>query len=176
MISCVPAMNYMFKVSNWTTGLRFEICSRLRKKTLERCKWRHSSVFIVDCERNSSFALIVEFEPAKVYWVHIEKTNTSEENFEYIMPYGAVFSVWTKVINKWHLNLYHHKLTGQWVRNFCDGGYFRCWFRLKRCGSHSKWPAGQHKFPFLQILLAGRLIRSYLTQLILSCCQLPLSC
>ena len=48
-------------------------------KTLERCQWRHSSVFIVNCEHISSFVLIAEFEQANVYWVHIEKTNTFED-------------------------------------------------------------------------------------------------
>ena len=38
----VPARNYLFKVSNWSTRIRYENCSKLRIKTLERCKWRHS--------------------------------------------------------------------------------------------------------------------------------------
>ena len=41
-------------------------------KTLERCKWRHSSVFIVNREHISSFVLIVEFEHGNVCWIHIE--------------------------------------------------------------------------------------------------------
>ena len=41
-------------------------------KTLERCQWRYSSVFIVNCEHTSSFVLIAELEQANVYWVHIE--------------------------------------------------------------------------------------------------------
>ena len=72
MISCVPAMNYLFKVSNWSTRVKCENFSRLRVMTLERCEWRHSSVFIVNCEHISSFALIGEFEKANVllgsYW------------------------------------------------------------------------------------------------------------
>ena len=34
------------------------------------------------------------------------------------MRYVAVFSVWTKFINKWHINLYHHNpfvfVVNQW--------------------------------------------------------------
>ena len=64
-----------------------ENCSRLRMKTLERCQWRHSSVFIVNCEHISSFVLIVEFEQANVCWVHIEKTNTFEDKIGYMLQY-----------------------------------------------------------------------------------------
>ena len=114
----IPARNYLFKISNWSTRVRCENCSKLRVKTLEQCQWRHSNVFIVNCEHISSFVLIVEFEQANVCWVHIEKTNTFEDKIGYIMRYVAVFSVWTKFINKWHLNLYHHNpfvlVVNQW--------------------------------------------------------------
>ena len=103
------------------------------------------------CEHISNFVLIVDFEQAKRCLVQIEKTNT--------------------FINKLRLNLYHHNPTGESVRNFCEGVYFRRWFWLKRCSSHSKWPA-VWTFVFLQILLARRLIR----ELIFSCCKLLLSC
>ena len=36
-------------------------------KTLERCQWRRSIVFIVDCEHISNFVLIVDFEQANVF-------------------------------------------------------------------------------------------------------------
>ena len=62
-------------------------------KTLERCQWRHSSVFTVNCEHISSFVLTVEFEQANVCWVHIEKKNIFEDKIGYIMRYVAVFSV-----------------------------------------------------------------------------------
>ena len=64
-------------------------------KTLERCQWRHSSVFIVNCQHTLIFALIVEFEQANVFWVHIEKANTFEDKIGYTMRYVAVsmFSV-----------------------------------------------------------------------------------
>ena len=62
-------------------------------KTLGRCQWRHSLVFIVNCEHISSFVLIIEFEQANVCWVHIEKKNTFEDKIVHIMRYVAVFSV-----------------------------------------------------------------------------------
>ena len=99
----VPARNYLFKVSNWSTRKRCKNCSKLK-----RCQWRHSNAFIVNCEHISSFVLIVEFEQANVCWSHIEKTNTFEDKIGYITRYVAVFSVSTKFTNKWHLNLYHH--------------------------------------------------------------------
>ena len=134
-------MKYLFKVSNWSIKIWCENCSRLRMKTLERCQWRHSSVFTVNFKYISSFVLILELEQTNVCWVHIEKTKTLAEKIRYIMDYVAVFSVWTKFINKWHLNLYHRNPTGESVRNFCKGVFFRHRIWLKRCRSHSKWPA-----------------------------------
>ena len=71
-------------------------------KTLERCQWYHSSVFIVNCEHILNFVLIVEFEKANICWAHIEKTKVFEEKIEigYIMRYVVVFSVWAKFIDK----------------------------------------------------------------------------
>ena len=60
-------------------------------KTLERCQWRHSSVFIVNREHISSFVLIVEFEQENVCWIHVEITNTFGDSIGYIMRYVAVF-------------------------------------------------------------------------------------
>ena len=59
--------------------IRCENCSKLRVKTLERYQWRHSDIFIVNCEHILSFILIAEFEKANVCWLHIEKTNTFED-------------------------------------------------------------------------------------------------
>ena len=101
VISCVPARNYLFKVSNWSARVRYENCSRLRIKTLERFQKRRCSVFIVNCEHISDLFLIVDFEQANVCWAHIEKTNTFEEKIQYIMRYVVVFSVWTKFIKAW---------------------------------------------------------------------------
>ena len=56
-------------------------------KTLERCQWRRSSVFIIDCEHISNFLLIIDFEQAKLCWVHSEKINTFENKMGYIMYY-----------------------------------------------------------------------------------------
>ena len=68
--------------------------------------------------------LIVEFEQENVCWIHIEITNTFGDKIGYITRYVAVFSVWTKFNNKWHLNIYHCNLTGESVRNFW-GVYFK---------------------------------------------------
>ena len=56
-------------------------------KTLERCQWRRSSVFIANCEHISHFLLIIDFEQASVCCVHIEKMNTFQNN---IMHYVVV--------------------------------------------------------------------------------------
>ena len=74
MILSIPGRNYLFKVRTWCAKIRCESPSKLRMKILERCQWRHSSVFVVNCEHISSFVLIVEFEQANLCWVHIEKT------------------------------------------------------------------------------------------------------
>ena len=99
-------------------------------KTPERCQWRHFIVFIVNCKHIWIFVPIVEFEQTNVCWVHIAKTNSFENKTGYIMLYVTVFSMWTKVIKKWHLNLYHHNATGKPVRNF-SRGFFRRWSWLK---------------------------------------------
>ena len=62
-----------------------ENCSRLRMKTLERCQRCHSSVYMVNCQHISNFLLIIDFEHAKVCWVHIEKINIM-----YIISYVVV--------------------------------------------------------------------------------------
>ena len=69
VISSVPARKYLFKVSNWSARIRCENYSRLRMKTLERCQWRHSSVFIVNCKDILIFVLIVEFEKAFTWFM-----------------------------------------------------------------------------------------------------------
>ena len=67
-----------------------ENCSRLRMKTLERCQRCHSSVYMVNCQHISNFLLIIDFEQAKVCWVHIEKINTFEDKIRYIIRYVVV--------------------------------------------------------------------------------------
>ena len=62
-------------------------------KTLERCQWCHSSVFIVNREHISSFVLIVEFEQESVCWIHIEMKNAFGDKIGYITRYVAVFSM-----------------------------------------------------------------------------------
>ena len=41
-------------------------------------------------EHISNFLLIIDFEQAKVCWVHIEKINTFEDKIRYIMRYVVV--------------------------------------------------------------------------------------
>ena len=84
--------------------IRCENCSRLRMKTLQRCYWRHPSVFIVNCNHISSFILIVEFEQANFWWGHINLIKHSRIfqkrltarfwdflTFRYLLP-GAILS------------------------------------------------------------------------------------
>ena len=78
VIPSIPTRNYLFKVSNWSKRITCENCLRLGKKPLEQCQWRRSRVCIVNCESISNFRLIIDFEQAKVCWVHIEKVNTFE--------------------------------------------------------------------------------------------------
>ena len=59
-------------------------------KTLERCQWRRSSVYIVNCEHISNFLIIIGFEQVKICWGNIEKINTFEDKIRYIMRYVAV--------------------------------------------------------------------------------------
>ena len=146
VILSVPTRNYLSNVSNWSTKIRCKNCSRLRMKTQERCQWRHSSISNVNCKHISNFLLIINFEQANFFWIHIEKKNPFEDKIRYIMRYVVVIYVWPKFINKKHLKLYHDNPTGESVRNFCEGVYFKRWFWLKRCGSHSKWPAAHLSF------------------------------
>ena len=103
MILFVPARNWMFKVSNLSTRITRESYLILKMSMLTICC--RSSVFIVNCEHISNFVLIADFEQSKVCLVQIEKANT--------------------FINKLRLNLYHNNPTGESVRNFCEGVYFR---------------------------------------------------
>ena len=88
MIWSFPAKNCLFRVSNWSTRIRCEICWRLRMKTSELRQWGRSGVF---CEYISHFVQFVHFELENNYWVHIEKTNTLEDKSGYIMLYVEVF-------------------------------------------------------------------------------------
>ena len=46
----IPIGTYLLKIKNWITRARCEICSKLTKKTPERCHWRRFGVFIVNFE------------------------------------------------------------------------------------------------------------------------------
>ena len=66
-----PAKNYMFKVNNRNTRARCEICSELTIKTLERCQWGCSDVFIVNSEHvltPCSSVTIFKFEQVNAGW------------------------------------------------------------------------------------------------------------
>ena len=69
-------------------------------KTLERCQWRRSRVYIVNCKHVSNILAIKDLEKANVFWVHIEKINTFGDKIRYIMRYVVVIYVWSKFINK----------------------------------------------------------------------------
>ena len=60
-------------------------------KTQEQYQWHRSPVFISNCEHISDFVLIIDFEQANVFLVHIEKANTFEDKIGYIMRYVVVF-------------------------------------------------------------------------------------
>ena len=58
--------------------------------TLERCQWRRSNVYIVNCKHISNFLLIIDLEQANVCWVYVENINTFEDKIRYIMRYVVV--------------------------------------------------------------------------------------
>ena len=62
-------------------------------KTLEQYQWCHSSVYIVNYKHISNFLLIIDFEQANIFWVHIEKINIFEDKIRYIMRYVVVIYV-----------------------------------------------------------------------------------
>ena len=81
------------KASYWSTRIRCENCSKLRMKTLERCQWRHSSVYIVNRRHISNFLLFIHFEQANVFWVNMKKIDTFEDKIRYILRYVVVIYV-----------------------------------------------------------------------------------
>ena len=74
--------------------------------------------------------------------------------------------MWTKFINKYHLNLYNHNPTGKSVRIFCEGASLQTLILAKMIRLTFKMTCCTFVIP--QILLAGSQIRSYLTQYILN--------
>ena len=55
----IPAYIYLFKVDNRNTRKRYEICSKLTIKSLERRHWRRSGIFIVCVEHISHLVLVL---------------------------------------------------------------------------------------------------------------------
>ena len=103
-----------------------------------------SSVVIVNCDLILNFFSNNFF---KVCCVHTE--NINGKHFWRQDHHALCLSslkVWPQFINKQHLQLYQHSPTGESERNFCEGVYFRRWFWLKKCGSHSKWSAAHLSF------------------------------
>ena len=94
----IPVKSWQLKHKKRT---RCEKCSRLRMKTLKRSQWHRSSVFIVNYEHISNFLLVIDFEQAKVSWVHIKKVNTFENKIR------------LSFVNKYHLKLYYHNPMGE---------------------------------------------------------------
>ena len=60
-------------------------------KTQEQYQWHRSPVFISNCEHISDFVLIIDFEQANVFLVHIEKINIFEDKICYLMRYFVLF-------------------------------------------------------------------------------------
>ena len=66
----------------------------IQMRTVEQRQWRRSGgVFFVNCEHISQFVLIVDFEQASVYWVHIVKATIFEGKIRYIMLCCNIFGV-----------------------------------------------------------------------------------
>ena len=137
MTSSVLTRNYLFKVSNWSTRIRCEMCSLRRG----HC----SSVENVNCKHISNFLIVIGFEQTKdIFSCWKDKTFWRQDQVYHALCCSHL--VWPKFIKKWFLKLYHHKPRGESVRNFCEGVYFRLWFCLKRCRWHWKWPAAHLSF------------------------------
>ena len=49
---------YLLKVNDRNTKTRYEICSKVRIKTPERCQWRRSGIFILNFEGISYLVLV----------------------------------------------------------------------------------------------------------------------
>ena len=92
VISFVPVRNYLFKVSNLSTRRRCETCSILRMSVLKIFNINDVngvvlvSLFLI-VNVFPTFVLIVDFEQANVYLVHIEKANIFEDKIGHIMRY-----------------------------------------------------------------------------------------
>ena len=114
VISFVPARNCLFKVSTLSITIRCKSCSILRMEILT-IFWRRSSVFIV---------LWTYFKLFSNCWLWTGK--------RLLGSYWKVKHFWRQD-QAYHLSLYHQNPTGESVRNFWEGVYFRRWFWLKRC-------------------------------------------
>ena len=123
-----PTRNYLFKVSYWNTRIRFENCFGLRMNTMAPLLTVNIFRTCSNCWLWTGKRLPGSYWKNKHFWRQDR-------------VYQALCCSILKLITKWHLNVYLHNPTGESVRNFCERVYFRLWFWLKRCGSHSKWLA-----------------------------------
>ena len=85
VISFAPAWNYLFKVSNLSTKLFNMKNVDVNDIQYERCQWRRSNAFIVNCNYISNFVPIVDFEQVNVCLVHNEKANIFKDKIAHIM-------------------------------------------------------------------------------------------
>ena len=83
-------------------------------KTLERCQWLRSIVYIVTCEHFSTFLSIIDFEEAKVCWVYIEKINTFNTR-------SGIFKCDQNLLPN---SIWNYNPKGESVKNFSEGVYF----------------------------------------------------
>ena len=63
-----PAGIYLLKANNRNTRTRYEICSKLTIKTLERRQWCCSGVFIVNFEHISHLVLVFLLLTLNMQW------------------------------------------------------------------------------------------------------------
>ena len=121
LISSVPARNSCSKLA---------IKHKNKAWKLLRIKHEDSGVAPVSSLLTVNiFPTCFNFKEANVSRVHVKKKH-------FWRVHHALCCSILKFINKLHLNLYLHNPTGESVRNFCKGVYFRLWFWLKRFGSY----------------------------------------
>ena len=58
LVEHYPANNYMFKINKRNAKTRFEVCSKLARKTPEQRHWHRSVAFIVNFEHTSHLVLL----------------------------------------------------------------------------------------------------------------------
>ena len=112
---------YLFRVNNGNTITMYKICSKLTAKTLDRCHWHRSDVFIVNLEHG---APKVDFEQANagltvfIRWlgsfIHQEVLLSRKSHLELIVTFFIFVSVsshkhlqYTGTLIGWYLHRTH---------------------------------------------------------------------